>query len=72
MVALEPRPSEASPQARQAPVVPVERPAATPEVAPEPTALDVFALARGALAKRLAPVVAGVVVVAVIVYVISR
>jgi carbon monoxide dehydrogenase subunit G len=51
---------------------PVSAPAPTPEVAPEPTALDVFALSRGALAKRLAPVVAGVVVVAVIVYVISR
>ena len=65
-----PAPSTASaPPAAPAPVA--ESTAAT-STAAEPEALDVFALSRGAIAKRLGPLVAGVVVVAVIIYVIAR
>jgi uncharacterized protein len=54
-------------------------PAAEPEratpvtpVTPEPDALDVMALSRGAVLKRLVPLVIGVIVVAVLIYVIAR
>lgn len=56
------------------PAVPEAPEAPTPAAAPavEPAALDVLALSRGALTKRLVPLVVGVVVVAVIIYVIVR
>lgn len=47
-------------------------PRAQPVPAPEPEALDVLALSRGALAKRAVPAVIGAAVVAVIVYLIVR
>lgn len=64
-----------------APEAPVAAPtaAAAPEAAPapasakaEPEALDVLALSRGAVAKRLVPLVLGVLVVAVVIYLIAR
>jgi carbon monoxide dehydrogenase subunit G len=38
----------------------------------EPDALDMLALSRGALAKRLVPLIAGVAVVALIIYLVAR
>jgi carbon monoxide dehydrogenase subunit G len=50
---------------------------AAPEPAPqpsvrEPEALDVLALSRGAVLKRLVPLVIGVVVVALLIYLVAR
>ena len=64
---LETKLSEAPAAATAAAPVVIEGPAA-----PEPEALDVLALSRGAVAKRLVPLIAGVAVVAVIIYVIAR
>jgi uncharacterized protein len=55
---------------------PAPAPAAVAEPAviasPEPPALDMLALSRGALAKRLVPLIAGVAVVAIIIYLVAR
>jgi carbon monoxide dehydrogenase subunit G len=51
---------------------PAAEPARAPEPSPEPQALDVLALSRGAVAKRLVPLLAGLVVVAVVVYLLVR
>ena len=44
----------------------------SPGPTPEPQALDVLALSRGAVAKRLVPLLAGVIVLAVVVYLLVR
>ncbi len=59
----------AAPEPPAAPT-PAPAPARTP--AAEPEALDVLALSRGALVKRLAPLIAGVAVVAIIIYLVAR
>jgi carbon monoxide dehydrogenase subunit G len=59
-------------------MVPTEEPTPAPPPisagAPtaEPEALDMLALSRGALAKRLVPLIAGVAVVALIIYLVAR
>jgi carbon monoxide dehydrogenase subunit G len=65
-------PAAATPAA-EAPAAPAPAPAAHRTPQAEPEALDVLALSRGALTKRLVPVAVGVAVVAaVIIYVIVR
>jgi carbon monoxide dehydrogenase subunit G len=65
-----PEPAAAATAAQAAPV------AAEPEQArvaePEPPALDILALSRGAVAKRALPLLIGVAVVAVVVYLLVR
>lgn len=53
-------------------LTPAAEPRRAPEPTPEPQALDVLALSRGAVAKRLVPLLAGVVVVAVVIYLLVR
>jgi uncharacterized protein len=74
--ATAPEPAAAATAAEAAPVAAKPEPvAAQPEpvtTRPEPEALDILALSRGALAKRAVPLLVGVVVVAVVVYLIVR
>jgi carbon monoxide dehydrogenase subunit G len=71
-------PAEESPASAPAAVAPepaaASAPTPTPTRAPaaEPEALDVLALSRGAMAKRLVPLIAGVAVVAIIIYLVAR
>jgi carbon monoxide dehydrogenase subunit G len=65
-VAAQPEPAAAMPQPSAAQPQPS---AAQPH---EPEALDILALSRGAVAKRAVPLLVGVVVVAVVIYLIVR
>jgi carbon monoxide dehydrogenase subunit G len=65
-VAAQPEPAAAMPQPSAAQPQPS---AAQPH---EPEALDILALSRGAVAKRAVPLLVGVVVVAIVIYLIVR
>jgi len=68
--ASEPRTAPAPTPAPASPPAPPPTPPPAP--AQEPQVLDVLALSRGAVAKRLVPLLVGVVVVAVVVYLLVR